>query len=97
MEARIEDYLAVLTAERGLAPNTLAAYRRDPADRVPIMSPIRWAPTGDIDAEEFGDWRDEAGFREIAHMVQQHCDVRPTYSSVGYPGVWAGVSYQRFL
>lgn len=29
MQARIEDYLAVLTAERGLAPNTLAAYRRD--------------------------------------------------------------------
>lgn len=29
VQARIEDYLAVLTAERGLAPNTLAAYRRD--------------------------------------------------------------------
>lgn len=29
MQARVEDYLAVLTAERGLAPNTLAAYRRD--------------------------------------------------------------------
>lgn len=29
MRDRVEDYLAVLTAERGLAPNTLAAYRRD--------------------------------------------------------------------
>ena len=29
MQTRVEDYLAVLTAERGLAPNTIAAYRRD--------------------------------------------------------------------
>jgi integrase/recombinase XerD len=29
MQARVEDYLAVLTAERGLSPNTVAAYRRD--------------------------------------------------------------------
>jgi integrase/recombinase XerD len=29
MRARVEDYLAVLTAERGLSPNTIAAYRRD--------------------------------------------------------------------
>lgn len=29
MRDRIDDYLAVLTAERGLAPNTIAAYRRD--------------------------------------------------------------------
>lgn len=29
MRQRVEDYLAVLTAERGLSPNTTAAYRRD--------------------------------------------------------------------
>lgn len=29
LERRIDDYLAVLTAERGLSPNTVAAYRRD--------------------------------------------------------------------
>ncbi len=29
LERRVDDYLAVLTAERGLAPNTLSAYRRD--------------------------------------------------------------------
>ena len=29
MWQRVEDYLAVLTAERGLSPNTTAAYRRD--------------------------------------------------------------------
>lgn len=29
LERRIDDYLAVLTAERGLSPNTVSAYRRD--------------------------------------------------------------------
>lgn len=29
ISSRVADYLAVLTAERGLAPNTVAAYRRD--------------------------------------------------------------------
>ena len=29
LDRRIDDYLAVLTAERGLSPNTVAAYRRD--------------------------------------------------------------------
>ena len=29
MQSRVDDYLAVLTAERGLAKNTVAAYRRD--------------------------------------------------------------------
>ncbi|MBT3375792.1 MAG: hypothetical protein HOJ57_39660 [Lentisphaerae bacterium] len=75
----------------------VAAYRRGPADRIPIMSPIPWQPNGDIDSKQFGDWRDAEGFREVARMVQKHCDVRPTYSSIGYPGVWAGTSYQRFL
>jgi len=75
----------------------LAAYRREPTDRIPIMPPISWAPGADIDQMEFGDWRDEESFRKIARLVQRYCDVRPTYSSVGYPGVWAGTSYQRFL
>lgn len=75
----------------------LAAYTREPADRVPIMPPISWAPQGDIDANEFGDWRDEEHFRRIARLVQQHCDIRPGYNLVSYPGVWAGTSYQRFL
>jgi Uroporphyrinogen decarboxylase (URO-D) len=72
-------------------------YRREAVDRVPIMSPIAWNPTGDIDSEEFDDWRDTEDFRRVARLVQQHCDVRPTHNAVKYPGVWAGTSYQRFL
>ena len=72
-------------------------YRRENVDRVPIMPPVAWRPHGDIDAEEFGDWRDEERFRRIARLVQRHCDVRPTYNRVRYPGVWTEVSYQRFL
>ena len=61
------------------------------------MPPISWAPYQDIDAVEFGDWRDEANFRNVARLVQKHCDIRPGHNRVGYPGVWAGTSYQRFL
>jgi hypothetical protein len=75
----------------------IAAYRREPADRIPIMSPLPWRPDGDIDSEEFGDWRDEEDFRRVARLVQEHCDLRPAHNRAKYPGVWAGISYQRFL
>lgn len=37
MNNRVEDYLAVLTAERGLSVNTVTAYRRDLADYVGFL------------------------------------------------------------
>ena len=79
------------------AKRMCATYRGEPTDRVPMMSPIGWSPNQDIDSHEFGDWRDEEDFRKIARLVQQHCDVGPTFNTVGYPGVSAGTSYQRFL
>lgn len=38
MQSRVDDYLAVLTAERGLAKNTVAAYRRDLAQYLEFLS-----------------------------------------------------------
>jgi uroporphyrinogen-III decarboxylase len=64
---------------------------------VPILSPIGWRPQGDIDATEFGDWRDEERFRRVARLVQEHCDLKPPYNRVGFPRVFAPQSYQRFL
>jgi hypothetical protein len=72
-------------------------YRRDDVDRVPVMPPINWRAAGDIDAQAFGDWRDEERFRRIARLVQRHCDVWPSYNRVKYPGVFEPMSYQRFL
>lgn len=43
-------------------------YRREDVDRIPVFSPIPWAPTGDIDSMEFGDWRDEERFRWVARL-----------------------------
>jgi len=79
------------------AARLCATYRGEPADRVPILSPIGWSANGDIDSQTFGDWRDEENFRKVARLVQQHCDVGPTHNAVGFPGVFAGTSYQRFL
>ena len=72
-------------------------HRREEVDRVPIMSPIPWAPHADIDATEFGDWRDEERFRRVARLVQNHCDPKPPYNRAGIPRVFAPQSYQRFL
>ncbi|MBN1137804.1 MAG: hypothetical protein JXM73_14545 [Anaerolineae bacterium] len=72
-------------------------YRREKVDRVPILSPIPWQPGDDIDAAEFGDWRDEERFRRVARLAQRHCDRRPPTNRVGFPGVFAPQSYQRFL
>jgi len=72
-------------------------YRRRTVDRVPMISPIPWQPDGDIDDVEFGDWRDEERFHEIARLVQQHCDVRPPYNRAAIPNVFEKQSYQRFL
>lgn len=73
------------------------AYRRVETERVPILSPIPWVPYNDIDASEFGDWRDEERFRRIARLVQRYCDPKPPYNRVGMPRVFAPQSYQRFL
>ena len=72
-------------------------YRREEVDRIPVSSPIPWAPTGDIDATEFRDWRDEERFRRVARMVQAHCDALPPHNRVASPAVFAPQSYQRFL
>lgn len=72
-------------------------YRREQVDRIPIISPLPWQPHGDIDAVEFGDWRDEERFRRVARLVQKHCDPKPPYNRVGIPRVFAPQSYQRFL
>jgi len=79
------------------ARRTCATYRREPRDRVPIASPIRWGPAGDIDATRFDDWRDEEDFRRVARLVQEHCDPRPPHNAVGFPRVFERVSYMRFL
>ena len=73
------------------------AYRREPVDHVPIVSPIPWQPYDDIDGTTFGDWRDEERFRRIARLVQKHCDPKPPYNRVGIPRIFAPQSYQRFL
>lgn len=73
-------------------------YRREKVDRIPIFSPIPWWPAGDIDATEFGDWRDEERFRKVARLVQNHCDPEPPYNRVAPSrGVFEPQSYQRFL
>lgn len=72
-------------------------YRRETVDRIPILPPIGWSPAGDIDATEFGDWRDEERFRKVARLVQQHCDLKPPHNSVHYPRVFEPQSYMRFM
>ncbi|MBN1641379.1 MAG: hypothetical protein JXA09_09090 [Anaerolineae bacterium] len=72
-------------------------YRREPVDRVPILSPIPWHPARDVDATTFGDWRDEERFRRVCRLVQAHCDLKPPFNRVGIPRVFAPQSYQRFL
>jgi hypothetical protein len=72
-------------------------YRRDDLDRVPIHSPISWAPSGDIDSKEFGDWRDEERFRKVARLVQSYCDPSPPHNKVGFPRFFEPQMYQRFL
>ena len=75
----------------------MAAYRGWEADRIPIQSPISWHPMSNIDEEQPGGWRGRPEFVKVARMVQEHCDPSPPYSPVGYPGVFRGVSYWRFL
>ena len=59
VQSRIEDYLAVLTAERGLAHNTLAAYRRDLRQYADFLDGRRPEP-GLID--EYLAWLSEQGY-----------------------------------
>ena len=72
-------------------------YRREAVDRVPILSPISWSPEGDVDATEFGDWRDEERYRRIARLVQRHCDVEAPHNQVKAPKIFEPQGYQRFL
>jgi len=72
-------------------------YRREEVDRVPMLSPIPWPPTGDIDAATLGDWRGEERFRKVARLVQNHCDPSPTYNRTPIPRIFEPQSYQRFL
>ena len=64
---------------------------------MPILPPIGWMPSNDIDTTEFGDWRDEERYRKLARLVQNHCDLKPPYNKVGMPGVFEPQAYQRFL
>jgi hypothetical protein len=82
---------------RTSAQRLRACYRGEVADRVPICSPISWHPMRDIDQEKPGGWRAEAGFIEIARLVQEFCDPHPLWSPVPPPRVFAPYSYQRFL
>ncbi len=59
MQSRVEDYLAVLTAERGLAPNTVAAYRRDLRQYVGFLDGREPDP-GLLD--EYLAWLSEQGY-----------------------------------
>ena len=59
MQSRIEDYLAVLTAERGLAPNTLSAYRRDLRQYVEFLEGRE--PQPDL-IDEYLGWLSEQGY-----------------------------------
>lgn len=75
-----------------------ACYRGEKADRIPILSPIRWEPGRDIDEKNPGGWYADPEFVRVARMVQEHCDIRPPHNpKVGYPGVASSISYQRFL
>ncbi|MFC1479408.1 uroporphyrinogen decarboxylase family protein [Planctomycetota bacterium] len=76
----------------------IAAYNGEILDRVPILSPISWHPLRDIDEEKPGGWRTEEHFIKVAHLVQEHCDIKPPYNKVKFPGVYApySVGYQRF-
>ena len=59
VQSRIEDYLAVLTAERGLAHNTLAAYRRDLRQYVEFLDGR--SPEPDL-IDEYLAWLSEQGY-----------------------------------
>jgi uroporphyrinogen-III decarboxylase len=74
----------------------VGVYRGEEVDRVPIISPISWAPHQDIDAQRPEDWRGEPGFVKVARLVQAHCDPHPPHNAVRYPRVFSPISYQRF-
>jgi len=74
-------------------------FRREAVDRIPMISPLMGTagPGGDIDAVQFGDWRDEERFRRVARLVQRYCDVKPPHNPVAFPRVFEPLGYQRFL
>ncbi len=74
-----------------------STYRGDSDDRVPIISPISWSPSGDIDEWSPDGWRGEENFVSVARLVQKHCDPKPTFNAVSYPRIFEPISYQRFL
>ncbi len=78
------------------AKRLCGTFRREQVDRVPLLTPIPWAPHQDIDSVENGDWRDEERFRKIARLVQQHCDPWPIYNQASFPRIFEPISYQRF-
>ena len=56
---RVEDYLAVLTAERGLSPNTVAAYRRDLGQYFGFLAGRE--PSPDL-VDRYLEWLSEHGY-----------------------------------
>lgn len=86
---RVEDYLAVLTAERGLSPNTVAAYRRDLGQYFGFLAGRE--PSPDL-VDRYLEWLSEHGYarstitRKVAavrgfhrfEMVEGITDTDPT-------------------
>jgi len=75
----------------------MATYRGEKTDRVPMCSPISWDPMQNVDKEDPPSWRADEDFREVARLVQKHCDPHPLYAPAPIPRVFARYSYQRFL
>jgi len=82
---------------KGSCRRIMAAYRGEPADRVPFCSPISWDPSRDIDRERPGGWRGDPDFMRVARLVREHCDPFVTWSPVPFPQIGARFHYQRFL
>lgn len=59
VHTRVQDYLAVLTAERGLSPNTIAAYRRDLGQYFGFLGGRPPSPQA---VDEFLGWLSEQGY-----------------------------------
>jgi len=74
----------------------MAAYRGEPADRVPIISPSTWRPHRSIDVEKPGGWRADPDYIRLARLVEEHCDVQPPFNAVHFPRVFSRLGYQRF-
>ena len=67
-------------------------FRGDKVDHVPIIPPIYWDPSKNIDDDNDRKgkpyWYGEERFRMLARMVQSYCDPLLPYNKVGFPTVF---------